>query len=412
MRAYERLLKYVKIMSPSDEKSTTVPSTPYLMEIAKVICEDMKEMGLKDARVSDYGYVYGSIPATEGYEDRVALRFISHMDTVADFADRPVNPRIVENYDGSDIVLGDSGRVIEVSKYPHLKGLIGKTIITSDGNTILGSDDKAGVSIILTMAEEIMKGDIPHGKICIGFTPDEEIGRGPDYFDIKGFGADFAFTVDGGKENEVEYENFNAATVILEAKGYSVHPGEAKDRMINAADAIARCAAELPFDETPRTTEGRQGYFHLIGITGAVEEAQAVIIIRDHDLAKFEAKKTVVQEAADKINDFFGSEVIKVTVKDSYRNMMEIIKKNFHLIENAYKAVRMCGLEPESMPVRGGTDGATISANGLPCPNLGMGGYAFHGPFEHCCVEGMDTSVEIVKNLIRIYSEKKPEDFR
>ncbi len=412
MRACERLLKYVKIMSPSDENSTTVPSTPALMDIAKIICRDMLEMGIEDARVSEYGYVYGSIPATKGYEDRVALGFIAHMDTVSDFADHEVNPRIVENYDGGDIVLGDSGRVIETEKFPHLKNLVGKTIITSDGTTILGADDKAGVSIILTMAEEIMKEGTPHGKICIGFTPDEEIGRGPDYFDIPDFGADFAYTVDGGQENEVEYENFNAASAILEATGFSVHPGEAKNRMINAADALARFAAQLPIDETPATTEGREGFYHLVDFSGTVEKARAVYILRDHDADKLEQKKQVMRDTVERINALYGSEVITLTIKDSYNNMLEIIRRHFHLIENAYEAVKSCGLEPASFPVRGGTDGATISANGLPCPNLGTGGYAYHGPFEHCCVEGMDTSVRILKSLIRIYSETRPEDFR
>lgn len=402
MRAYERLINYVKIMTPSDESSETTPSSACQFDLAKALVEELRALGVADARVDDKCYVYGSLPATPGMETRPALGLIAHMDTVSDFADRPVNPIIHENYDGCDLVLGDSGRVLEVSKFPWLANMRGQTLITSDGNTILGADDKAGIAEIMTLVERIAAEKIQHGRLCIGFTPDEEIGRGADYFDVAGFGAEYAYTVDGGLAGGIEFENFNAAAAHIVFHGYNVHPGSSKNLMINAALLACRFNEMLPADQTPRETEGYEGFFHLVGMSGEVAEATLDYIIRDHDAQKFEEKKAKIAEISDELNKIYGAGTVEYTLRDQYRNMREKLAPCMFLIENAKKAAVAAGLTPSIEPIRGGTDGARLSFMGLPCPNLGTGGGAGHGPYEHASAEAMDAIVDMLENLIKM----------
>ena len=350
-------------------------------------------------------YVYGKIPASAGCEGKTKLGFISHMDTVSDFADHAVRPLVHPDYDGEDLKLGESGRVLEKSVFPHLSELKGRTLITSDGTTILGADDKAGIAEIMTMVEELEKRDIPHGQISIGFTPDEEVGQGADLFDVPGFGAEFAYTVDGGREGEIEYENFNASGAKIKITGFNVHPGSSKDTMINAAEVACEIQSLLPEKENPRYTEGYEGFYHLTGMKGDVACAEMEYIIRDHDAEKFAAKEAYLREVAEKMNQKYGKGTVELEIHEQYRNMAEKIQPCFHLIENAQEAARRAGIQPQVLPVRGGTDGARLSYMGLPCPNLGTGGYACHGPYEHVTAEGMDQTVELLLELVKIYSE-------
>ncbi|MBQ7147345.1 MAG: peptidase T [Pseudobutyrivibrio sp.] len=401
MRAYERLLKYVKVYTTSDEDSTTVPSTARQFDLAKELVEELKSIGVADAHVDDKCYVYGTIPATAGYEDKKAIGFIAHMDTAPDFCGENVNPIVEENYNGEDVVLGTSGRTIKVSDFPHLKTLKGRTLIHTDGTTLLGADDKSGIAEIMTFAEETINGNEPHGKICIAFTPDEEIGAGADHFDVEHFGAQFAYTVDGGEENAVEYENFNAAGAEVKFNGVNIHPGDAKDIMVNAALVAMEFNALLPPTEVPSKTEGYQGFFHLTDMSGEVAEAKLSYIIRDHDEQKFADKKKVMEHAANIINQKYGEGTCELTIKDQYQNMLEMIKPHMFLIDYAYKALEEAGENPKAVAIRGGTDGARLSFMGLPCPNLGTGGYNFHGPMEHITAEGMDTVVKVLHGIVR-----------
>ncbi|MCF0131103.1 MAG: peptidase T [Pseudobutyrivibrio sp.] len=402
MKAYERLLNYVSVYTASDEDSNTVPSTSRQFDLAKKLVEEMKSIGISDARVDDMCYVYGTIPATPGYENKPGIGFIAHMDTAPDFTGENVKPVILEDYDGSDIVLGNSGKTIENKYFAHLGNLKGKTLIHTDGTTLLGADDKAGIAEIMTMAERLINSDICHGRICIGFTPDEEVGRGADHFDIEHFGATFAYTVDGSAENEVEYENFNAAGAELIFNGFNIHPGEATGRMINAALVAMEFNSLLPPTATPRTTAGYEGFFHLCDMEGDVSRATLSYIIRDHDEAKFAEKKALMEAACKFINGKYGEGTCELTITDQYRNMIEMIKPHMRLIDNAFEAIRRVGLEPKAVAIRGGTDGARLSYNGLPCPNLGTGGYCFHGPYEHITIEGMDNVVQILLNIVEI----------
>ena len=405
MRAYERLLKYVTVSTPSDENSTTVPTSACQFDLAKDLVEEMKAIGISDAHVDEKCYVYGTIPATPGYEAKTKMGFIAHMDTVSDFADHAVKPLIHENYDGCELVLGDSGRKLEPALFPHLKDLKGRTLITSDGTTILGADDKAGVAEIMTMAEELLKGELPHGKICIGFTPDEEVGSGADHFDVEGFGADFAYTVDGGREGEIEYENFNASSAKIQVNGFNIHPGSAKDTMINAAVVAMEFNEMLPKNQTPRDTEGYEGFYHLCHMSGSVEKASMEYIIRDHDEEKFLEREEIMRRIAAELNEKYGEGTVELVIEESYRNMAEMIKPQFHLIKNAKIASLQAGVEPKVLPIRGGTDGARLSFMGLPCPNIGTGGFACHGPYEHITVEGMDIIVNTLLEIVKIYAE-------
>ena len=407
MRAYERLLKYVKIYTTSEEESGTTPSAQREFDLGNLLAEELKEIGVENVRITEQCYVYGEIPATLGYERVPALGFIAHMDTAPDFTGEGVKPQIIGDYDGNDIQLGQSGRVLSCKAFPDLSALKGRTLITTDGTTLLGADDKAGVAEIMTMAEQIILEKIPHGKICIAFTPDEEIGEGADHFDVDGFGAKYAYTVDGGAENEIEYENFNAAGAEIEITGLSVHPGDSKDTMINAALVAMEFNQMLPSGETPRGTSGYEGFFHLTDMSGDVSEAKLSYIIRDHSAVHFEIRKEQMQHIADLLNEKYGQGTVKLTIKDQYRNMREKIEECMFLIDYAKQAVQEAGLQPKKVAIRGGTDGARLSFMGLPCPNLGTGGYAFHGPFEHITTEGMDYTVNILKGIIKAFGEQK-----
>lgn len=407
MRAYERLLKYVKIYTTSEEESGTTPSAQREFDLGNLLAEELKEIGVENVRITEQCYVYGEIPATPGYERVPALGFIAHMDTAPDFTGEGVKPQIIGDYDGNDIQLGQSGRVLSCKAFPDLSALKGRTLITTDGTTLLGADDKAGVAEIMTMAEQIILEKIPHGKICIAFTPDEEIGEGADHFDVDGFGAKYAYTVDGGAENEIEYENFNAAGAEIEITGLSVHPGDSKDTMINAALVAMEFNQMLPSGETPRGTSGYEGFFHMTDMSGDVSEAKLSYIIRDHSAVHFEIRKEQMQHIADLLNEKYGQGTVKLTIKDQYRNMREKIEECMFLIDYAKQAVQEAGLQPKEVAIRGGTDGARLSFMGLPCPNLGTGGYAFHGPFEHITTEGMDYTVNILKGIIKAFGEQK-----
>lgn len=403
-RAYERFLRYVVVPTASDDESTTVPTTQEQFVLARQLVKEMQELGIQDARVDENCYVYGMIPATEGYEDKTKIGFIAHMDTVSDFADHQVNPLLHENYDGGDLELGNSGRKLEVKTFPHLAKLAGRTLITSDGTTILGADDKAGIAEILTLAERLKTENIPHGQISIGFTPDEEVGQGADLFDVEHFGAEFAYTVDGGSEDEIEYENFNASGVKIEVTGFNVHPGSSKDTMINASVVASEINEMLPKGETPRDTEGYEGFYHLDSVSGTVEKAKLSYIIRDHNWDKFKEREQIMTDICEKMNEKYGEGTVKLTIKEQYRNMAEKIKECFHLIDNAGKAMENAGIKPLTLPIRGGTDGARLSFMGLPCPNLGTGAYAGHGPYEHITVEGMDKTVDILTEIVKLYA--------
>lgn len=405
MKAYERLLRYVAIHTTSDEESTTVPTAAREFDLAKLLVEELKEIGVADAAVDELCYVYGSLPATRGYENAPKLGFIAHMDTAPDFSGENVRPRIIENYDGGDVVLGTSGRTLDNATFPHLMSLAGRTLIVTDGTTLLGADDKAGVAEIVTLLERLIAENIPHGKISVCFTPDEEVGSGADHFDVARFGADFGYTCDGGAEGELEYENFNAAEAVFEIRGFNVHPGEAKDKMINALLVACEINALLPKGETPRDTADYQGFYHLTKLDGTTEASKLQYIIRDHDLASFERRKETLKKISEVVNAKYGEGTVALSLRDQYRNMKEKIEPCMHLIDNAKRAMEMAGITPKVQPIRGGTDGARLSFMGLPCPNLGTGGYAFHGPYEHITVEGMDLSVEVLKNLVALYAK-------
>ena len=404
MRAYERLLRYARVYTTSDPLSETCPSTARQLDLAKLLVEEMLQMGIADARVDENGYVYGSIPATPGYEAKPAIGLIAHMDTSPDASGENVNPILHENYDGKDLTL-PSGTVLEVATFPFLAEMKGETLITTDGTTLLGADDKAGIAEILTAAEMLLAGSLPHGKVCLGFTPDEEIGRGADLFDIAGFGADYAYTADGGDVGGIEYENFNGAAARVHVTGFSVHPGSAKNRMINAANVAMEFHLALPRTARPEHTDGREGFFHLTQMYGDVNEAKLGYILRDHDADKLEYKKECMRQTAALLNETYGEGTVALEIKDSYRNMVEQIKPHFHLVENARKAIEQAGLTPEELPIRGGTDGATLSWMGLPCPNLGTGGFNFHGVAECITVERMDKATEVLLNLLALYAQ-------
>lgn len=405
MRAYERFLNYVPVWTTSDETSDTVPSADRELVLARMLVEEMKGLGIADARVDDKGYVYGHIPATPGCEDKPSLGLVAHMDTVADASGENIKPQIIENYDGKDVVLKGSGDILKVDEFPYLAELKGRTLITTDGTTLLGADDKAGIAEILTVAEEIIKEGLPHGKICIGFTPDEEIARGAKYFDVEGFGADYAYTLDGDEEGEIQFENFNASTAFITIHGVSVHTGSAKDVMVNSQTIATEIHQMLPVNERPETTEGYEGFYHLVSVQGNVTTTKMKYFIRDFDRRSFDARAQKLRDIAEEMNKKYGEGKVKVEIVESYYNMREKIEPCMQLIDYAKAAIEHAGITPIVSPVRGGTDGARLSFKGLPCPNLGTGGHAFHGVFEHITVEGMDKAVFIVKDIIRQFAE-------
>ncbi|HBP05869.1 MAG TPA: peptidase T [Lentisphaeria bacterium] len=402
----ERMLEYVRFNTQSNDSTGRHPSTPGQFEFARHLAKELRELGVERVRVSEFAYVFGEIPPSAGCGEAPALGLVAHMDTSADAPGDNVRPQLVE-YRGGVIPLGDSGRTLDPAVFPELNRLTGHTLITTDGTTLLGADDKAGIAEILTAVERVAAGDLPHGKLCIGFTPDEEIGEGPLHFDVADFGADYAYTLDGGAAGEIEFQNFNAATATFELRGRSVHPGSAKDVMINAQKVAFELDSLLPQDEVPEKTERFQGFYHLVHTSGSVGNARLVYLLRDHDAASFEARKRRMREAAETLNAKYGAGTVVLTIKDQYRNMEEIIRQHPFLIEIAEDAVRSAGIEPVIVPIRGGTDGATLSFKGLPCPNLGTGGYNFHGECEFASVQEMESSVQVILNIIKAFAGKK-----
>ena len=409
MHVEERFLKYVSYWTTSDENNTQIPSSDRQFNLAKLLAKELKDLGLSKVTLTDHCYVYGLLPSTPGYERKKALGLIAHMDTAPDFSGKEVKPQIIENYDGNDVLLRGSGAYLKVSDFPDLKKLKGKTLITTDGTTLLGADDKSGIAEIMTAVEEIISFKIPHGDIWIGFTPDEEVGHGADLFDLTYFKADFAYTLDGDYEGEVAFENFNAAEAIFQIKGVNVHPGEAKNIMVNAGMLACEIQSMLPEAETPAHTEGREGFFHLTSINGDVSHAKLHYIVRDHDKNIFETRLNKLRMIEIEMNQKYGGGTVNLKVNSSYSNMLEVIEHSPFTVDIAKKAIASTGLKPISRPVRGGTDGARLSFMGLPCPNLGTGGYGFHGPFEHITVEGMETSVRIIKEIARLTAELPEE---
>ena len=398
MQAYERLLKYAQYETASDERSETCPSTPNQLALGRALVEEMTALGLKDVRMDENGYVYGYIP--ENAPGLPAIGMIAHMDVSDAVPCGPMNARIVDDYDGGPLTL-ENGDCLDPAVFPGLATMKGKRLIVTDGRTLLGADDKAGVAEILTACERILADStIQHGKICVGFTPDEEIGRGADRFDVKGFGADFAYTVDGGIVGEIAFENFNAAAAKVTLHGVSVHPGSAKDRMKNACLIAMAFAALLPGAERPEHTEGYEGFFHLCGMSGDEEQATLRYLVRDHDRERFEARKVLLTKAADFINTRYGAGTAEIEIRDSYYNMREKIEPRMDIIDRVERAYRAAGVEPRREPVRGGTDGATLSFMGLPCPNIATGGINFHSRFECVSVEDMDTMTDVIVNIL------------
>lgn len=399
MKVEERLLKYVSYWTTSDEACTSIPSSDREFALAKVLEAELKELGLTKVTLTEHCYVYGLLPATPGMENKKAIGFISHIDTAPDYSGENVKPQIIPNYDGQDVLLPGSGAYLKVADFPTLSGLKGRTLITTDGTTLLGADDKAGVAEIMTAVEELIAEGTPHGDIWIGFTPDEEVGAGADLFDLDYFKADYAYTVDGDYEGEVAYENFNAASAVFSITGVNVHPGEAKDIMINAALVGCEIVALLPKNETPSHTEGREGFFHLTDMSGDVASATLSFIVRDHDKDLFESRLNLLRTLEVEMNQKYGAGTVELEIKHSYENMLSVIEQQMYIVDLAKDAIASVGLTPISRPVRGGTDGARLSFMGLPCPNLGTGGYGFHGPYEHISVEGMQTAVQIIKTI-------------
>lgn len=405
MELKERFLKYVAIDTQSSEESETFPSTEKQWTLLNLLVEEMKALGLTEVSIDKYGYAMGTIPASEGCGDAPVIGFLAHVDTSPDMSGENVRPRIIDNYDGSDIVLNNA-LTMRVADFPELKNFVGHTLIHTDGTTLLGADDKAGVAEIMTAAEYLLAHpEIRHGKIRIGFTPDEEIGRGVDFFDVKAFGADFAYTMDGGYEGELEYENFNAASAKIAIQGRNVHPGYAKNKMINAIEVACELNSLIPATERPQYTEGYEGFYHCVGLNGTVEQATISYIIRDHDTDKFEQKKVWMWSVVDLLKKKYGEQVLTLTLKDQYYNMRKMVEPHPQVIELAKKAMTEAGVAPIVRPIRGGTDGARLSFMGLPCPNIFAGGMNFHGKFEYCSLDSMQRAMQVIVNLARLWAE-------
>lgn len=400
MKVEERFLNYVSYWTTSGEDMDVIPSTRRQFDLAHVLEQELKSLGLSQVLCDDHCYVYGLLPATSGHENDKSIGLIAHIDTAPSFSGEHVKPVKIENYDGQDITLAN-GTVIRVSDFPLLKERTGKTMIVTDGTTLLGADDKAGIAEIITALEKLIERKLPHGDIWVGFTPDEEVGNGPHKFNLDYFKADYAYTVDGDYEGEIAYENFNASTAIFQIKGINVHPGSAKDIMVNAAAIACEIQSLLPKQETPAHTEGHEGFYHLTDLSGTVTDAKLSYIVRDHDKIIFEKRQQKLRDIEAKMNDKYGAGTVTLTLTESYRNMLEVMEQHFDVVERARNAIRSCGLDPISRPVRGGTDGAQLSFCGLPCPNLGTGGNAFHGPMEHICVEAMEKVVDILIEILK-----------
>lgn len=400
-----RFLRYVAVDTQSNEESQSQPSEAKELNLLRMLCDELRAMGI-EAVLDEWGYVMATIPSN--IDRKVpAIGFIAHVDTSPDASGKDIKPQIICNYDGSEIELkGVPGLSLSPAQFPELLDFKGKTLITTDGTTLLGADDKAGVAEIMNAAQYIMEHpEFGHGEIKIGFTPDEEIGRGVVKFDVKRFGADYGYTMDGGAEGELEYENFNAASANIHIQGCNVHPGYAKDKMLNAIHVATEFDALLPAQQRPEHTRDYEGFFHLIGIKGTVECADINYIIRDHDRAKFEQKKKQILSCAEFLNGRYGDGTVTATVKDQYYNMREQVEPHYHVVEKAIKAMEMAGIKPKIQPIRGGTDGANLSFRGLPCPNIFAGGFNFHGKMEWVPLESMEKASEVILNIIQLYTE-------
>ena len=405
MTVEERFLKYIAVDTTSDPSSDTFPSTKSQLDFAAALREEMESLGLENVSIDQYGYVFGTIPSTiKDYSGKI-LGFISHMDTSCAESGKNIRPRIIKKYDGKDIVLNEEKNIIMSPRdFSNLAQYQGQDLIVTDGNTLLGGDDKAGIAEILTAAEYLLAHpEIPHGPVRVGFTPDEEIGQGTDHFDVEKFGADFAYTMDGGECGELEYENFNAAEAVADFNGVSIHPGSAKGKMINAIRLAMEYERLMPSVQRPECTEGREGFIHLDSLQGSVDHARSEYIIRDHDMDLFQKKKKHMEDMARIMNIKYGYEAVSLKIQDSYFNMKEKIEPHRFLIDNVLKVYEKLGIQPQIQPIRGGTDGAQLSFKGLPCPNLGTGDHNCHGHFEFTCIQAMEKSVEVIVELVRLW---------
>lgn len=400
-RPYEKLIRYCKINTMSSDTEEKSPTTERQFDLARLLKEEMEQIGLQDVFLGEDCIVYGRLPASSGFEQVPAVGFLAHVDTVPDFTGENVQPLVHEQYDGKDIVLPKENRVIRVSDFPYLQSKVGKTIVTASGDTLLGADDKAGIAEILCLCEKLIEERIPHGPICVAFTPDEEVGLGTDNFDLERFSADFAYTLDGGEIGEVVYENFNAGSAVLNVRGVNVHPGSAKGIMVNASLVAMEANAMLPSCETPAQTEDHEGFFHLMSMEGNVEQATLSYIVRDHDAAKLEHRRETLEHIVKTLNEKYHADTVALTWKYGYRNMKDKVQTRFSVAEAAIRATESCGLKPLIRPIRGGTDGAALTERGLICPNLGTGAGGFHGPYEHAIAEDMETSVSILAGIVR-----------
>ena len=405
MTVEERFLKYIAVDTTSDPSSDTFPSTKSQLDFAAALREEMESLGLENVSIDQYGYVFGTIPSTiKDYSGKI-LGFISHMDTSCAESGKNIRPRIIKRYDGKDIVLNEEKNIIMSPRdFSNLAQYQGQDLIVTDGNTLLGGDDKAGIAEILTAAEYLLAHpEIPHGPVRVGFTPDEEIGQGTDHFDVEKFGADFAYTMDCGECGELEYENFNAAEAVADFNGVSIHPGSAKGKMINAIRLAMEYERLMPSVQRPECTEGREGFIHLDSLQGSVDHARSEYIIRDHDMDLFQKKKKHMEDMARIMNIKYGYEAVSLKIQDSYFNMKEKIEPHRFLIDNVLKVYEKLGIQPQIQPIRGGTDGAQLSFKGLPCPNLGTGDHNCHGHFEFTCIQAMEKSVEVIVELVRLW---------
>ena len=402
MTALERFLIYVKIHTASSERDDRTPTEEREFDLSRVLEKEMRELGMERVFVDGHAYVYGFLSATPGCEDRPCVGFIAHLDTIPDFSGENVKPQLVENYDGGPVALGTSGRVLTEEVNPHLGELKGHTLVTTDGTTVLGADDKAGIAAIMTACERIVAEGRPHGAIAVCFTPDEEVGHGASLLDLGRFGADFAYTVDGGELNEINFETFNAASAKWEIAGFNIHPGSAKDKMINASLVAMEINAMLPAGAVPERTENYEGFFHLTDMSGTVEKAELHYILRDHDANGLVEKEKLMRLIEKQINEKYGPGTAKLTLREQYRNMAEKLASRMEIVELAEAAVRSLGLEPVRVPIRGGTDGSQLSFRGLPCPNIGTGGYACHGPYEHTSAENLDAAARLVEAIVAL----------
>ena len=407
MALLERFLKYVSIHTTSDENTGLVPSTPQQMEFAKILAEELKDMGMQDVSLDKKGYLMATLPSNID-KDVPTVGFISHLDTSPDMSGKNVKPRIVENYDGNDIILNEKENIVLSPKqFPELTMYRGQSLVVTNGLTLLGADDKAGIAEIMTAMDYFIKNpDVKHGKVRIAFNPDEEIGLGAHHFDVEKFGCQFAYTMDGGEIGELEYENFNAAGAKVTFYGTNVHPGYAKNKMVNSMKIATKFMATVPANESPEYTDGYEGFYHLTGIGGDVEKTTVSYIIRDHDRKKFEERKAHLQMLVDKINSEFGDNTATLEVKDQYYNMKEKVEPVKYIVDIASKAIRQAGVEPKVKPIRGGTDGAQLSFKGLPCPNIFAGGHNFHGKYEFVPIQSMEKATEVIKNIIKIVANR------